>query len=91
MMAAISLTAPAAGTFPVTVPTAGQSSTAHVWSYDDVYVMAVLAGRDPDAAVRKAHYRTEILVRDLGMTPSRAAAEVSKWMVRDTGRLCAGG
>lgn len=91
MTAAISLAAPAASTFPVTVPTAGQSSAAHVWSYDDVYVAAVLAGRDPDAAVRKAHYRTEILVRDLGMTPSRAAAEVSKWMVRDTGRLCAGG
>jgi hypothetical protein len=80
-MAAISLTAPTAGTFPVTVPTSGQSSTAYVWSYDDVYVTAVLAGRDA----------AEILVRDLGMTPSRAAADVSKWMVRGTGRLCAGG
>ena len=52
----------------VGTPAATEQSgaTQRVWTYDDVYAAAFLAGRDPDAAVRRARFRTDILVEDLG-------------------------
>ena len=55
-----------------------------------VYVAAELSGRDPDAALGKAQFRTGILVRDLGMERSEAAAEVARSLILRIDRLCGG-
>jgi hypothetical protein len=80
----------ATGLWPVGAPGEDRSAV-RAWSFSDVYAAAVLAGRDPDAAVRKARYRTDTMVRDLGMTQAQATREVSRWMVRNAGGLCTGG
>jgi hypothetical protein len=58
---------------------------------DGVYYGALLSGRDPDAAVRKARFRTHIMVQDLGMTPTAATADVARFLLRRGGTLCSGG
>ena len=65
-------------------------SAAEIEAFRAVYVAAELSGRDPDAALRKAQFRTGILVRDLGMERSEAAAEVARSLILRIDRLCGG-
>ncbi len=58
---------------------------------DSVYYTALLSGRDPDAAVRKARFNMETLARDLGMTRSAAASDATRFLLRRGGTLCGGG
>jgi hypothetical protein len=60
-------------------------------AYRSVYFAALLSGRDPDAALRKAHFTAGYLVKQFGMTRTDAAAEVAKFMIWRTGSLCGGG
>jgi hypothetical protein len=60
-------------------------------AYESVYYTAFLTGRSTDAALRKVHYRTELLMKELGMTESQAAAEAARSMIWSAGDLCAGG
>ena len=77
------------------IPTSGRMTlmrpSAELAALDSVYYGALLSGRDPDAAVRKARFRTDNLVRDLGITRSAAAADVARFMLRRGGTLCIGG
>jgi hypothetical protein len=57
---------------------------------NSVYFTALLAGRDPDAAVRKARFTEHILMKDLGMTRSAAVTDVSRFMLRRGNALCGG-
>ena len=63
---------------------------AHREVFDRVYVAAFLAGRDPDAAVRKARHLTDVLEQDLGISRSAASAQVADFLVKGSGRLCVG-
>jgi hypothetical protein len=54
---------------------------------NSVYFAALVAGRDPDAAVRKVRFTVHILMKDLGMT--RSAALIDE-MRRRGGSLCGG-
>ena len=65
--------------------------TADAETFDSIYYDALLSGRDPDAALRKARYLTGSLMQHLGMTRSEAAAEVAKTMIMRSGALCSGG
>ena len=65
-------------------------ASAETEAFERVYFSALLSGRDADAAVRKARFRTGILVKDFGMSRAEAAAEVAKFMIWRTGRLCGG-
>src|ERR1700722_12431625 len=60
-------------------------------AYEAVYLAATLSHRDPDAAVRKARWRTDALVEDLGMARGQAAAEVARFLILRGGGLCQGG
>jgi hypothetical protein len=60
-------------------------------AFDSIYYTALLSGRDPDAALRKAHFTTSILTKQFGMPRFKAAAEVAKFMIWRSGRLCGGG
>jgi hypothetical protein len=51
---------------------------------------ALLSGRDPNAAVRKARFSAHILMHDLGMTRSAALADVTQFALRRRGVLCGG-
>ncbi|HEY2616379.1 MAG TPA: hypothetical protein VGI78_03475 [Acetobacteraceae bacterium] len=77
------------------IPTSGRIAlnrpSADLAALDSVYYSALLSGRDPDAAVRKARFRTNLLVQDLGMTRSAAAADIARFMLRRGGTLCVGG
>ena len=57
---------------------------------DSAYYTALLSGRDPDAAVRKAHFTFGVLTHDLGMTPAAAAAYLANFVRRRSGTLCGG-
>jgi hypothetical protein len=59
-------------------------------AYDSVYYIALLSGRDADAAVRKAHYLTGTMMQQFGMTRAEAAAYVARSMVWRDGSLCGG-
>jgi len=59
-------------------------------AFESVYYAALLSGRDPDAALRKARFRTELLMKDFGESKSRAAAEVARFMIWRAGSLCGG-
>jgi len=65
-------------------------SGAEIKAYDSIYYMALLSGRDPDAALRKAHFTAVSLVKQFGLTTSEAAAEMAKFLIRRSGRLCGG-
>jgi hypothetical protein len=75
------------------LPHAGRALNRHAANaaaYDSVYYTALLSGRDPDAAVRKAHYLTGIMIRELGMNHTEAVAYVARSMVWRNGSLCGG-
>jgi hypothetical protein len=59
-------------------------------AFDSIYYTALLSGRDPDAARRKAHFTARILTEQFGMSRSNEAAEVAKFMIWRSGRLCGG-
>jgi hypothetical protein len=67
------------------------STTADAKVFDNIYYNALLSGRDPDAALRKAHYLTGSLMQHFGMTRSAAAAEIARTMIMRSGALCSGG
>jgi hypothetical protein len=56
-----------------------------------VYYAALFGGRDPDSTLRKAHFTTNVMVRQLGMTRADAAAEVARFMIVRGGGICVGG
>ena len=58
--------------------------------FQDVYYAAVFTGRKPDLTVRKARFRTELMMRELGMTRDKAAAYVARIMIEQAGGLCSG-
>ena len=60
-------------------------------AFDSVYYTALLSGRDPNAALRKADFTANLLMTQFGMTRSKAVAEVAKFMIWRSGRLCGGG
>lgn len=64
--------------------------TADTKAFDSVYYTALLAGRDPDAAVRKARFTAHNLMTQLGELRAQATAEVTKFMVWRAGSLCGG-
>ena len=70
---------------------AQNGSTAEIQAFDRIYYTALLAGRDPEAALRKAHYTTNLLMKQFGMTRSEATMDVARFMVWRTGQLCGGG
>ena len=51
----------------------------------------LLSGRDPEAALRKAHFTAGILMKQFGKSRSEAAADVAKFMIWRAGNLCGGG
>jgi hypothetical protein len=63
---------------------------AELSALDSAYYTALLSGRDPDAAVRKARFTLGVLTRDLGMTPAAAAAYLATFVRRRSGTLCGG-
>lgn len=60
-------------------------------AFNAVYYAALFGGRDPDAALRKAHFTANVMVRQLGMTRADAAAEVARFMILRGGGICVGG
>jgi hypothetical protein len=76
---------------PLAVDIALSRADAETEAFDSVYYTALLSGRDPDAALRKAHFTTSILTKQFGMPRFKAAAEVAKFMISRSGRLCGGG
>lgn len=57
---------------------------------DKVYYAALLSGRDPVAASRKARFRIQLMQREFGMTRSQAAAYVARVMIEEAGGICSG-
>jgi len=75
------------------VPQVGRAlnqHTAETAAYDSVYYIALLSGRDADAALRKAQYLTGTMMQEFGMTRAEAAAYVARSMVWRNGSLCGG-
>jgi hypothetical protein len=66
------------------------SASPEAKALNSVYFTALLSGRDPDAAVRKARYSARILMHGLGMTRSAALADVTQFALRRGGVLCGG-
>jgi hypothetical protein len=73
---------------PLLARTAFGRSAAEAEAYDDVYYIALLTGRDANAALRKAHYRTDLLMNELGMTRSEATALAVRSVIWGAGNLC---
>jgi hypothetical protein len=70
--------------------TLGRPTAAETEAFDSIYYAALLSGRDPDAAVRKARYTAGTLMKQFGMTRPEAAAEVARFAIWRSGRLCGG-
>jgi hypothetical protein len=66
------------------------SASPEAEALNSVYFSALLSGRDPNAAVRKARFSAHILMHDLGMTRSVALADVTQFALRRRGVLCGG-
>ena len=64
--------------------------TAETKALDSIYYAALFSGRDPDAAVRKARYTAGTLMKQFGMTRPEAVAEVARFAIWRSGRLCGG-
>lgn len=64
---------------------------AEATAFRAVYYAALFGGRDPDAALRKAHFTANVMVRQLGMTRADAAAEIARFMIVRGGSICVGG
>jgi hypothetical protein len=58
--------------------------------FEDIRYAAIFTGRDSDAAVRKAKLRVHLLMRDFGMSRTRAAEYVARVMIEQSGGLCSG-
>jgi len=58
--------------------------------FDDVRYAALFAGHDPAAAVRKARFRTRLMMRTFAMTRDQAATYVARLMIGHSGSLCSG-
>jgi hypothetical protein len=71
--------------FDIALSRAGGAETE---AFDSVYYTALLSGRDPNAALRKADFTANLLMTQFGMTRSNAVAEVVKFMIWRSGRLC---
>jgi hypothetical protein len=69
--------------------THGRATAAEAKAFSTYYA-ALLSGRDPDAAVRKARYTAGTLMKQFGMTRPEAAAEVARFVIWRLGRLCGG-
>ena len=65
--------------------------TAETEAFDRIYYSALLSGRDPQAALRKARFTADLLVRQFHMTGTEAAAEVARSMISRSGGMCGGG
>jgi hypothetical protein len=76
---------------PASSPITLLRPSAELAALDRVYYSALLSGRDPDAAVRKARFRITTLMQDFGMTRSAAAGDIARFMSRRGGTLCVGG
>ena len=70
---------------------AGGRTTAETDAFDRIYYSALLSGRDPQAALRKAQFTADLLVKQFHMTGTEAAAEVAQFMIWRAGGLCGGG
>jgi hypothetical protein len=66
------------------------SASPEAKALNSVYFSALLSGRNPNAAVRKARFSAHILMHDLGMTRSAALADVTQFALRCRGVLCGG-
>ena len=64
--------------------------SAELAALDSVYYGALLSGRDPDAAVRKARFTVRVLMKDLGMPRSAAVTDATRFTLRRGGTLCGG-
>lgn len=78
------------GTVPATSVTTPAQPPVELVALDSAYYTALLSGRDPDAAVRKARFTIGVLTRDLGMARPDAAAYVARFVRRRSGTLCGG-
>lgn len=67
---------------------ASQSITTQM--LDDIYYAALLSGREPTAALRKARFRIQLMQRDFGMTRDQAATYVARVMIEEAGGICSG-
>jgi hypothetical protein len=45
-------------------------------AFESIYYTQLLSGRDPEAALRKAHFTAGILIKQFGKSRSEAAADV---------------
>jgi uncharacterized membrane protein len=79
------------GGIPLLAETAFSRPAAETASYETVYYTALLTGRDSNAALRKAHFRTRLLMSELGMTRSEATALAVRSVIWGAGNLCGGG
>ena len=70
--------------------TLGQPTAAETKALDSIYYAALFSGRDPDAAVRKARYTAGTLMKQFGMTRPEAVAEIARFAIWRSGRLCGG-
>jgi len=76
---------------PLLAETDFRRSAAETASYEAVYYTALLRGHDSNAALRKAHFRTRLLMNELGMTRSEATALAVRSVIWGAGNLCGGG
>lgn len=75
------------------LPQVGRALSPHALdeaAYDSIYYTALLSGRDPDAAMCKAHYLTGTMMREFRMSHTEAAAYVARSMVWRNGSLRGG-
>lgn len=70
------------------ITSASPSPESH--ALNSVYFTALLTGRDPDAAVRKARFTMRVLMQDLGMARSAAVTDVTRLILLRGGTLCGG-
>ena len=70
--------------------TLGRPTAAETKAFGSIYYAALLSGRDPDAAVRKARYTAGTLMKQFGMTRPEAVAEIARFAIWRSGRLCGG-
>lgn len=82
------VTGPAAAVWAGRMVKARAAETA---AFKVVYDTAILEHRDPDAAVRKAHYITDAMSEDFGTDRGETAEDVARFLVLHGRRLCGGG
>lgn len=65
--------------------------SAEAQSLHIVYTAASLAGRDPDAAMRRARYTTTLFMHEFNMSRADASAEVARFTITRGQSICGGG